>query len=889
MSSLNFSNRKRYSASVLSTRVAICLVALVPNCIAQQNVAAAPIAPLVVATVGGTANTVSRVGTGGETLHLVVGHSLFLNTRSRLRRVYVTDPAMLSSMTLSPSQIVVTAMTAGVSSLVLLDEDNQAQSYVVSSDVDVSDLRTAMSEAMRDDVVHVEGNGSRITLSGNVSSDALSATAVKLAGLYTKDVANSLNIVPAHVKQVRLKVRILEVDRSKVTQFGVNLFNPAGNYAGAATTSQFPTTATVTNQGGQNSLTVSDPLNYLFYDWKYNIGATVKDLENKQVLQILAEPTITAISGQKANFLAGGEFPFPVIQPGGAAGTSSVTIQFRPYGVKLEFTPEVHDDGTILLKVAPEVSALDYTNAVTISGYTIPAIATRRAETSVELRSDQSFAISGLLDKRTTDAYSRTPGVSSIPIIGQLFKSKNINHANTELIVIVTPTIVDPLTDSTAPGTPQFPVKTMDNGKFDKGLASSKQSEQSLEVVDPTAPAAQAASPTAEPATAAPASVVVPPVIPAVPLAPAPAVVTAAAPASPAAPAQVLMPLGDLTAPAPAAMADPAAPATPVPSPTTIYVPIPAVSTPDPTPAPLAAPAPAPPAAPASTASPQRTPAPVAAPAYAAAPVAPPAPSRPAVPVVSTLPATAPTRVAAAPATTPKPGAAAANIPPAPRPAAAVVTATAPAVSSTRPLEPIPRTPDLALGAVAWPYVAAPPRPAATVVVAVAVPVSSSLLLATLPPPAALAPSAMAWPYAAEPVATPAPVQLAKASAPTAAPAAIAGSHAMLPFRATTMYPVQVVAAVRPPVATQAAPADLAVSSMVQVMALTHHEDADMMVTALKRRGYDVSVSQEPQDSLLHLQVGPFASTSDAEGICEKLKLEGYNATIVSRTLNASR
>jgi pilus assembly protein CpaC len=145
-----------------------------------------------------------------------------------------------------------------------------------------------------------------------------------------------------------------------------------------------------------------------------------------------------------------------------------VTVQFRPYGVKLDFTPQVNADGTILLKVAPEVSALDYTNAVNIAGYTIPAISTRRAETQVELRDGQSFAISGLLDHRTTDILSRTPGIADVPVLGQLFRSKNINHSTVELVVVVTPTIVDPLTDMNEPALPKLPVPMLDPSQFDK-------------------------------------------------------------------------------------------------------------------------------------------------------------------------------------------------------------------------------------------------------------------------------------------------------------------------------------------------------------------------------------------------------------------------------------
>ena len=394
----------------------------------------------------------SLAGTGDaeHALHLTVGHLMFLNTRERVRRIYIANPAVLDSYTVSPNQVVLTAKTPGLSSVVVWDENDQSQVYTVSSDINVDELRASMKQAMPNDSVQVEGREARVVLTGTVGTDASSDAAAKLAGLFAKDVANSLVVNSSRVRQVRLKVRIVEVDRSKLEQFGINLFGPGGNsVVGSGTTGQFPSIATYTppTTSTPASISVSDPLNFFLYSFKHNIGATIKDLENKQVLQILAEPTLTTISGQKASFLAGGEFPFPVVQ-GSAGGTATVTVQFRSYGVKLEFTPVVNLDGSIALKVMPEVSALDFTNAVTISGYTIPALSTKRADTQVVLQSGQSYAISGLLDRRITDAFSHTPGIASVPVLGQLFKSKNMTLSTTELIVIVTPTTVDPLSET---------------------------------------------------------------------------------------------------------------------------------------------------------------------------------------------------------------------------------------------------------------------------------------------------------------------------------------------------------------------------------------------------------------------------------------------------------
>src|ERR1035437_1213039 len=230
------------SAGLSAIAAAILIVAMFPACLSAQVQAPARASVDDAPSIPNGMSSVSRVAAVGNALHVTVGHSIFIDTKTRLRRVYVTDPTILNSVTLSPTQIVVTAMSPGVSSLTLLDETSQAQSYVISADLDIDGLRAAMSEAMRGDAVKVEGSGARVTLSGIVGSDAIADAAVKLAGLYSKEVANALTVIPIHPKQVRLEVRILEVDRSKLLQLGINLFNPGGNTSFLATTtsSQFP-------------------------------------------------------------------------------------------------------------------------------------------------------------------------------------------------------------------------------------------------------------------------------------------------------------------------------------------------------------------------------------------------------------------------------------------------------------------------------------------------------------------------------------------------------------------------------------------------------------------------------------------------------------------------
>lgn len=404
-----------------------------------------------------------------QNLRLIVGHSIFLKTTERLHRIYVSDPEMLQSFTASPNQVVLTAKNPGVSSVALWDSTGHSLLYTVSSDLDVTALRRSLQLALPGQDVQVRAQGGRVYLSGTVVGDGSYKEAATLAGMYSKDVVNSLLITYAHLKQVKLKVRIAEVDRTKLAQFGFNFFTTGPNSnTSAISTQQFSSIGLLpgAGPGGSSLLEASSPLNLFLYNSKLNIGATIADLEAHNVLQILAEPTITSISGHEASFLSGGEFPYPVIQ-GGAGNFASVTIMFQPYGVKLKFTPDVNPDGTILLKVAPEVSALDYTNAVTISGYTVPAISTRRAETEVELRDGESFSISGLLDHRTTVLLSKVPGISNVPILGQLFRSKNNTHSVEELVVIVTATLVDPLHETPHPVTPKMSIPNMSKSAFD--------------------------------------------------------------------------------------------------------------------------------------------------------------------------------------------------------------------------------------------------------------------------------------------------------------------------------------------------------------------------------------------------------------------------------------
>lgn len=415
-------------------------------------------------------------GSIGQTLHVTVGHSLFFDAQAPLSRVYVDNPAVLESYAATPRQVVVSGLVPGIATIVLWDVKGANTAYSVVVDVDVARLQEAYENQFPMDKILVSADQSDIILHGYVTSKEEFTLATKLAAGFGKTVANSLRIAPPHLRQVRLSVKFAEVDRTKAAQMGFSLLS-MGQTIGMTSTGQFQAfqAPTISTSSSTISETVNTPLNLLLYNQNLNIGAAIQDMASKQVLQILAEPTITALSGHLGTFLAGGEFPFPMVQ-GGMSGQVSVSVQFMPYGVSLNFLPVVLDDGTIRLHVAPEVSALDYTNEVEIDGYTIPAISTRRAETDIELRDGQTFALTGLLDRRITDQFEQMPGFASIPILGILFRSKNLQHSTSELLVIVTPHIIDEVShpDDAAPKAPAPVVPYMANPSFDKSFNGKK-------------------------------------------------------------------------------------------------------------------------------------------------------------------------------------------------------------------------------------------------------------------------------------------------------------------------------------------------------------------------------------------------------------------------------
>ena len=429
----------------------------------------------------------------GETVHVLVGKSVVINVQAPLTRVLSSNPAAVETMATSRTQVVVEGKAAGNSSLILWDASGRSQILDVAVDLDIAGLRSAIQRSYPHEQLDVEADAGRLVLTGTASNAHIVEDLSKMAGAYSTQVVNSVRVPLAHERQVVLEVKFAEVDRTALFQLGANYFTPGtGHTTGDLSTGQFggsqisTSSATTTTAGSTTSTSTSstpptinltNPLNLFLFRSDINFGVVIQALQARDVLQILAEPNLMAISGQKATFLAGGEFPFPIVQ--GSTGLPTVTITFKPFGVKLDFTAFVQDDNTLRLHVAPEVSTLDFSNAVTISGFTVPALSTRRAETEIELKDGQSFGIAGLLDRRATTQLSKVPGIGDIPILGQLFRSRSINKNNTELLVLVTPHIVDPVhVETPIPAAPKVPVPFLDINKFDEQAPGNKQAKQ---------------------------------------------------------------------------------------------------------------------------------------------------------------------------------------------------------------------------------------------------------------------------------------------------------------------------------------------------------------------------------------------------------------------------
>jgi pilus assembly protein CpaC len=392
------------------------------------------------------ANTAGGGGENTAEVQLLVGRSTLLNIGSAITRVSLTSPTVADAMVTTPSQLLIHGKTAGTISMFVWDKAGGIKRYEVVVRRDLSQLIEQMKQLFPGEPISVVSNGKDVVISGVVSSKYVVDKASDVAGGYVEkkeDVVNLLRQAEGVASdQVMLRVRFAEVSRTAMTELGVNLLAAGfkdGRWFGRTTTQQFAAPNFET-QGSSNSLSFSDFLNLFLFDTKNNIGTVVKALQTKGLFQSLAEPNLIADNGKEASFLAGGEYPYPVVQ--GQSGGTTVTIQFKEFGVRLHFTPTIVGGDLVRLKVAPEVSSLDFANAVNISGFRVPAITTRRTETEIELQDGQTFAIAGLLNNTVTSQLQKIPGIGDIPILGLLFKSKAAQKDQTELVVMITPQIL---------------------------------------------------------------------------------------------------------------------------------------------------------------------------------------------------------------------------------------------------------------------------------------------------------------------------------------------------------------------------------------------------------------------------------------------------------------
>ena len=355
----------------------------------------------------------------------MVGKSLLINTTERLKRISITDPAIAFAQVITPTQILVHGKAPGEVSLLIWDELERSRSFDLRVDVDVSACAEEEHRVFPDEQITVTPSRAAIVLSGHVSTEDVAKRAGELASAYSPKVVNVLTFGPVGAQEVLLQVKFAEVDRTALTQMGINFLSTgAANTIGTVTTGQFggfgPQTFTDPKRRHDlHGQTLNNVLNLFVFRPDINFGAVIEALETKNLLQILAEPNLIAVNGKKASFLAGGQFPFPIVQPG--AGFTAVTISFKEFGVDWNSLPSSRPTAISTCTVAPEVSTLDFANALTISGFTVPALSTRKAETEFEVQDGQSFVIAGLMDNRVTDIYNKIPGLGRYSDPGEFF------------------------------------------------------------------------------------------------------------------------------------------------------------------------------------------------------------------------------------------------------------------------------------------------------------------------------------------------------------------------------------------------------------------------------------------------------------------------------------
>jgi pilus assembly protein CpaC len=392
-------------------------------------------------------------------VHLVTGGSTVLMTDFPIKRIAVTNAEVANATVVEPQEILLDGKAPGTVSLIIWGDSRRVQ-YDVVVDPPPSPLQQQIRALFPDETVQVAISDDAIVLAGRPSSNTVALRIAEIAAKSSakRQVINLMQLPGApDSQQVMLQVRLAEVDQRALTEVGASLFTtPSGvnNWVGRTSTQQF---AAPDFNSRENELTFTDFLNLFVLNTKYDVGIVIRALQSRGFFQSLAEPTLITYNRQEASFLAGGEIPVPIAQ--GINGAVSVT--YKEFGIRLTFRPEIAGD-VIRLRVRPEVSSLDFVNGITLQGFRIPALTTRRAETEVELRDGQSFAIGGLLNNVSQDDRTKVPFLGDLPIIGAMFRSKAERKERTQLVVLITPRLVRPMNPDEVPPLPTKPEQFLD-------------------------------------------------------------------------------------------------------------------------------------------------------------------------------------------------------------------------------------------------------------------------------------------------------------------------------------------------------------------------------------------------------------------------------------------
>ncbi len=384
-------------------------------------------------------------GLHAGTLEVPINKSQVVTADRPIGKAMVGNAEIADVLPISNRAIYVLGKKTGTTSLTLYDTSNRVIAVMdVSVGPDVEALRTQLGQLIPGQQIDARLSNGSILLTGLVNDAGAASRAAQLAKAYAGE--NVINLIAVgSSRQVMLEVKFAEVDRQLGEKLGISGFgiNGSGSFSGAmGEGAQF-------GPGGLGLGAITDQFgifNQSFRIGGLDLDATLNMLERRGLTKILAEPTLIALSGERASFLAGGEFPVPVLQSGSGSGTANaITVEFKPFGVSLGFTPTVLGDGVISLIIEPEVSSIDPSASIAINGLVVPGLQVRRASTTVELRDGESFAIAGLIRRDFQTTVRQLPILGSIPIIGALFRSSSFQRGETELLIIVTPRLVQPI------------------------------------------------------------------------------------------------------------------------------------------------------------------------------------------------------------------------------------------------------------------------------------------------------------------------------------------------------------------------------------------------------------------------------------------------------------